>query len=321
MSSRSAIIFVFITLSLFSCKKQSIIQDEPAQQSQFSEVFLIVEKVISGSILNTALVEPYGMASSRDGSIYVVDRGANRIIKFNSQLVAEKQIGGFGAGTETFNRPTFITVDNNLNIFVTDENNRRVARFDARLNFVDEIKFADEEDPFKFGYPSGVAVSIYGETWIADRERNRLCLFNNIGKFSRFLGEFGSAEGQLQSPEKIVVDEENRFYLCDAGHARIVVFDEFGNYVRKIAFDRIKYPLSVAIEKVAMWVVDGAGSKIFLTGRNGKPMKQFGPMIPGEQTAMNEPSDLILLDKNKMLISDSGNRRLLLCRIERGDTK
>jgi DNA-binding beta-propeller fold protein YncE len=300
--------------------KKDTILEEPALSIKAGEYFLIVEKIISGSILETPLAEPYGLAASKDGSIYVVDRGANRVIKFNSELVAEKQIGGFGKSTETFNRPTFVTVDNNLNIFVSDENNRRVSRFDAQLNFVDELRFEDEEDPFKFGYPSGIAVTNYGETWIADRERNRLCLFNNVGNFSRFLGEFGSAEGQLQSPEKIVVSNDAKFYLCDAGRARIVIFDEFGNFVRKIEFDKIEYPISMTLENEVMWVIDGAGSKVFLTGKNGAIIKQFGPMLPGDATALKEPSDLIMLGKDRLLIADSGNRRLVLCRIERGDS-
>lgn len=321
MSRRIALILAVLLLPLVSCKKKATIHEEYSQSIKADEYFLIVEKVISGNILEIALSEPYGMAISRDGSIYVVDRGSNRLIRFNSELKAEKQIGGFGSGSENFNRPTFVTVDNNLNILVCDENNRRVARFDSRLNFVDEILFSDEEDPFKFGYPSGIAVTNYGETWIADRERNRLCLFNNVGKFSRFLGEFGSAEGQFENPEKITKSPNGSFYLCDAGHGRIVVFDEFGNFSKKLVFNQIEYPLSAAFDKGTMWVLDGAGSAVFLTDMKGAIIKKFGPMFPGDETAMKEPSDLILIDNDRMLISDSGNRRLLLCRIERGESK
>jgi len=319
MSRRSAVILVFLFLSLVNCHKNIRPDEEISPVKPDQQIFVIVERVISGPVFNTDLVEPFGLAESRDGSIYVVDRGTNRIIKFNSDFEPESQFGGFGQNTETFNRPSFVTVDNDLNIYVTDENNRRVARIDARLNFVDEISFKDDEDPFKFGYPSGVGVTSYGEVWVADREKNKLCLFNNIGKFDRFLGEFGSTEGQLQSPEKIVTTEDNRFYVCDAGHNRIVVYDQFGNFVQKLVLSEIDYLIAAAVEKNDIWVLAGKLSTIHLINKGGKELKEFGPVLPGDQTPMKEPSDLIILRNGRLLISDSGNHRLLLCKVDRGD--
>jgi len=321
MCKKPGLALVFLVFFLITCKKNIEPEEINNQVISGQQIFLIVERVISGPILNVALSEPFGLAESRDGSIFVVDRGSSRVIRFNADLVPEKQIGGFGLGTETFNRPTFVTVDNSLNIYVADENNRRVARFDARLNFVDDIKFADEEDPFKFGYPSGIGVTSYGEVWIGDREKNTLCLFNNVGRFDRFLGEFGSPEGQLSRPEKIVSETGGKFYVCDAGHSRIVIYDEFGNYSRKLELREIEYPISVAIEKDALWILDGASSRIHYADKDGRNLQQFGPILPGDQTAMKEPSDMILLRDGRLLISDSGNRRLLTCRIERGEEK
>jgi sugar lactone lactonase YvrE len=211
-----------------------------------------------------------------------------------------------------------VTVDNGLNIYVSDENNRRVARFDARLNYVDDIRFADEEDPFRFGYPSGIGVTSYGEVWIADREKNKLCLFNNVGRFDRFLGDFGSPEGQLANPEKIVTDIDGKFYVCDTGHRRLVIYDEFGNYIRKLVFSDIDYLIAAEIEKNAIWILDGAMSRILFTDKNGKVLQQFGPLLSGDNTELKQPGDLVLLRDGRLLISDGGNRRILVCRIVRG---
>ncbi len=321
MRKMPALALLVLGIFLISCKKNNSHEELNNQVVSGQQIFLIIERVISGAVLGTGLTEPFGLAESRDGSIYVVDRGTNRLIKFSASLEPEKQIGGYGLAAETFNRPTFVAVDNGLNIYVTDENNRRVARYDARLNFVDEIRFADEEDPFRFGYPSGIGLTSYGEVWIADREKNRLCLFNNIGRFDRFLGEFGSPEGQLSRPEKIVVETGGKFYVCDAGHGRIVIYDEFGNYSSKLDLNEIEYPIALAIEKDALWILDGASSRILFTNKNGRVIKQFGPIVPGDQLAMKAPSDIILLRDGRLLISDSGNRRLLVCRIERGAEK
>ncbi|MGH8016639.1 MAG: hypothetical protein ACREBV_10640, partial [Candidatus Zixiibacteriota bacterium] len=112
-----------------------------------------------------------------------------------------------------------------------------------------------------------------------------------------------------------------KFYVCDAGHRRIVIYDEFGNYVRKQTFDDIEYPISVALEKGAMWLLDGAGSRVSYVNKSGATIKQFGPILTGDQIPLKEPSDIIMLRDGRLLIADTGNRRLLLCRVERGDSK
>ncbi len=320
MIVKPAVAFVILVFSLLSCRKDSK-TEEVATEVSDRQVFLMIDQVISGEILNAALSEPFGLAESRDGSVFVVDRGANRVIKFNAELKPENQIGGYGLAGESFNHPTFVVIDNELNIYVSDENNRRVARFDARLNYVDDIRFADEEDPFKFGYPSGIGVTGYGEVWIADREKNKLCLFNNVGRFDRFLGDFGSPEGQLGNPEKIAADINGKFYVCDAGHQRLVVYDEFGNFVRKLNFRNVDYPIAVAIEKDALWILDGATSRVFFSDKNGRVIQQFGPILSGDKLELNNPSDIILLRDGRLIISDSGNRRLLVCSIIRSGTE
>ena len=320
MKSKPVWALVVLTFLIFSCKKD-IKHEEVAPDIPDEQVFLIVDQIISGQILNAGLSEPFGLAESRDGSIFVVDRGANRVIRFNSEFKPENQIGGYGLEIGSFNHPTFVTVDNELNIYVSDENNRRVSRFDARLNYVDDIKFADEEDPFRFGYPSGIGVTSYGEVWIADREKNKLCLFNNIGRFDRFLGDFGSNEGQLANPEKIVTDIDGKFYVCDAGQRRLVIYDEFGNYIRKLVFNEIEKLMAIAIEKNAFWILDGALSRILFADKNGKILAQFGPFLSGDKTELKQPSDLILLRDGRLLISDSGNRRILVCSIIRGGSE
>jgi len=320
MINKPVLALVILTFLFTACKK-NVKPEEIGPDISGVQVFLIVDQIISGQILNAGLSEPYGLAESRDGSVFVVDRGANRVIRFNSDLKPENQIGGYGLGTESFNRPTFVAVDNGLNIYVCDENNRRVARFDARLNYVDDIRFADEEDPFKFGYPSGIGVTSYGEVWIADREKNRLCLFNNIGRFDRFLGDFGSPEGQLANPEKIVTDIDGKFYVCDAGQRRLVIYDEFGNYIRKLTFRDVDYLVAAAIEKEAAWILDGAMSRVLFTDKNGKVLQQFGPILPGDNFELKEPSDIILLRDGRLVISDSGNQRILVCRIVRSGSE
>ena len=135
---RSTLAILLITvLSITSCKNTPALAEESSSAEVSNNIFLFVEREISGLILGQTFEEPTGITIGRNGTVFVVDRGNNRVIRFDSEMNPEKQIGGYRHGTELFNRPSFAVMDNGLNLFVSDEGNRRVARFDARLNFVD----------------------------------------------------------------------------------------------------------------------------------------------------------------------------------------
>ena len=157
---------------------------------------VFLDKEISGTILGEELREPFGLAVDHRGSLYVTDAGNNRIIRFDPDLKPRLEIGGYGRQPGLFDQPNFIVVDNNLNLLVSDAGNQRLTRYDSRLNYVDEINLVDDEALLKYGISSGMAVTDYGEVWMSDRQNNRIAVFDNAGRFDRFIGDFGYSGGQ-----------------------------------------------------------------------------------------------------------------------------
>ncbi|MBI6546476.1 MAG: carboxypeptidase regulatory-like domain-containing protein [Cyanobacteria bacterium NC_groundwater_1444_Ag_S-0.65um_54_12] len=71
---------------------------------------------------------------NRNGDIYVVDAGNNRIQRFNRDGAFLSEFGGMGAGNGQFNNPVGIAVDREGFVFVSDSNNNRIQKFaPARL--------------------------------------------------------------------------------------------------------------------------------------------------------------------------------------------
>ena len=308
------IYFVFIAvLLLLSCKpKPALVEESPSNIKPFT---IIIEKQIKGKILGLHLNKPFGLAKDEKGKIYLSDSENSRIIRFSSQLVPELDIGGFGKQAGLLNKPAFLTFDNGLNLVVSNEQNRRLSRYTLQLNFVEDIIFDDEEDPLRFGLPSGVAFTDYGEMWVADRENNQIAIFASDGKFEKMLGEFGYTGGELASPEKIIKDKAGNFIVCDAGNGRLVFYDDYGNFLREISHDKFEYPIAVAYDKEKLWVLDGSAGKIICLNHKGTMLFKFGPVLLGDHLHLNEPSDILLLDDNRLVITDTGNNRLLLCKI------
>ncbi|MBU0983177.1 MAG: NHL repeat-containing protein [candidate division Zixibacteria bacterium] len=277
---------------------------------------MIVEKEISGRVLGRELQTPTGVAVSKRGTLYAVDAGNNRIIRFAEEFNAAVEIGGFGRQAGLLDRPTYLSIDNDLNLWVSDVGNRRIVRFDAELRFVDEIRLTDEEDQLKFGESRGVIGTRFGEVWIADYTNSRLAIFDHVGQFDRFAGEYGSDAGPLLRPEKMILTPEDTFVVCDAGNRRLVLFDEYGNSAGEMYPRIFDYPCSVDIdERRQLWVVDRDKSRITCLRMNGEVLLTVGPVIPGAARPLSSPEDIAVAADGRLIIADTGNNRLLVCRV------
>jgi hypothetical protein len=317
MRSHSHIVITLLaTLSLISCSSKMPRPVAEAVTSAPITIELAVLREIAGPILGKDLRNPTGLASDFRGTLYVCDAGNNRIIKFTGDLAPQKDRGGYGSQPGLLNNPRFIVVDNNLNILVSEAGNQRVSRFDAELNYVDEIRFYDDQDPLKFGTPGGVALTTYGELWISDKDKNRVTVWDNVGRFDRFVGDFGYSGGELSGPEKIITYEKDTFIVCDAGNHRLMVYDSYGSYARRIEDGSFEYPIATASDaKGRLWVIDQLTGRISLYSQEGRRLFVGGPQIVGSSKPLSRPSDLIVLPGDRLLIADSGNNRLVECRI------
>lgn len=66
---------------------------------------------------------------NRNGDIYVVDSGNNRVQRFDSEGNYLSEFGSFGTGNGQFNAPWGIAIDNEGFVYVTDTKNQRVQKF------------------------------------------------------------------------------------------------------------------------------------------------------------------------------------------------
>jgi len=288
----------------------------PAELQKLSfPITVVVEHEITGDVLGARLNRPFGLAVDARGLLYCVDAGNNRVIQFNSDLKPIREVGGPGSSDGLLDGPTYVVVDNELNLLITDEGNRRLSRFDSHLAFAGNVDFYDSDDPLKFGFPSGIAVTEFGELWVADQEQNRIAIFSHIGQFDRFVGDFGYSGGQVQSPEKIVHGSHGQFLVCDAGNSRIAVYDEYGNHVRNVSDDDFDYPIALTTTGGGLWVVDGSTGRLFFFSRRWQRLLVIGPQLPGTGAGLSKPSDIIALPDGRLVISDTGNDRLIICRI------
>lgn len=166
---------------------------------------------------------PWGVATDKEGNMYISDTSNARIQKFKSDGTPLMKWGRDGSFDGAFFFPRGVAVDFVGNVFVADEGNNRVQKFDTRGSFL--AKWGKEgSGPGQFKAPWGVACDALGNVYVVDSGNHRIQKFDGNGTFICAWGNRGITEGQLNFPSGIAVDKEGNVYVVDSGNNRFLKY-------------------------------------------------------------------------------------------------
>ena len=125
-----------------------------------------------------------------------------------------------------------LCVDQQGALFVVDNGNNRVQKFDNAGNFI--ILWGNfGAANANFHNPTGIACDGKGDVWVVDTNNHRVQKFD--GKLGGYLMKFGSrgnGEGQFNSPWGIAVDRVRGYvYVVDSANFRVQKFDMTGEFI------------------------------------------------------------------------------------------
>jgi len=209
----------------------------------------------------------YGVAIDNSGNIYVADVENHRICKWSSAGVAQGWIGGGSNGWKTttapsvgasdyqsFRRPTGVYVDNDGYIYVADQNNYRVSKWDSSGNAVGWIGGGTDgwktttapssaSTGFKsFGSLLGLFVDTSGNIYAA--EETRISKWNSAGTALGWIGggtdgwktTSGPTSGSnayrcFRYPYSVFVDTAGNIYVPDTWNNRVYKWNSTGTAI------------------------------------------------------------------------------------------
>lgn len=161
-------------------------------------------------------VFPHGLALDHEGNVWVVDgRGADskghQVFKFSPEgevLLTLGQAGVPGEGRNTFNRPSDVAIAPNGDIFVADghsgmDTNMRIVKYAPDGTYIKEWG-RKGSGPGELDGAHGLAFDSRGRLFVADRENNRVQIFDQDGNYVDAWTQFGTPSGLFVTPEDVL---------------------------------------------------------------------------------------------------------------------
>jgi Uncharacterized conserved protein len=164
---------------------------------------------------------PRKIATGPDDSIYVVDQGRARIVKFSPDGQVLGTWGSKGNGDGQFDDHTSVAVDPTSNkIYVADPRNKRIQVFDSNGKFLNKWSIPEWGAPYGF------------EALAVDSDRGRLYASSAIMDTVLVFDLNGSRIGTLRPklPDKLdgpsaLALTKDKLYVLNASSAKLLVID------------------------------------------------------------------------------------------------
>ena len=247
----------------------------------FGGVSFILHERGAAGMPDTVLVEESTIGSfhhatrltiSPQGGLYIVDGASNALVFIDGKTAKVTTVGGYGWTSATFDRPSSVSTDG-LNVYVADEANHRIQRFDRNLNFISSFSTRDTSYvSARFGFPAGAALSRQGDLFILDTENQRVVKFNSRSQFERSFGGIDQERGRIRQPVKIVVSPSDRVFVLEPD--RVLEFDYVGNHIRTVGEGVLRGAIGMDITENTL-LVAAADTLYWFT-----PSGQLGHLTP-----------------------------------------
>jgi DNA-binding beta-propeller fold protein YncE len=168
------------------------------------------------------VVSPHKLDVDREGNIWVTDMGTapgigQQVLKFNPQgqiVLRLGTAGESGSGPDHFQQPTDVAVAPNGDIYVADGHstaitgNARIVKFDRTGKFIKDWG-KKGMGPGEFDLPHELDIDSQGRVFVADRQNNRIQVFDADGNFVAVWYQFGR-------PSAFFIDRDDTIYVSDS---------------------------------------------------------------------------------------------------------
>jgi DNA-binding beta-propeller fold protein YncE len=270
--------------------------------------------------------EPFGIAAT-DEVVAVTDASNHVVRVFDGWGAPIVKFGGYGRDPGHFDEPTGIAIDGAGHIYVADSQNNRIQKFTSKGKFVTAWGTWGSRAG-QFATPFDVAIE-HDHVYVSDLLNNRVQVFNASGVFlyqwARHPPTAHEGQGMVHHPTAIAVSPRGgTTIVCEEVENRCQIFGEartpgaVANAKDSARLDnstQLHYGAHVATEGTVLAISEPDTHSVLIFDNSVTPPKLLTRIgSQGSSPGQMIQPDGILIDavKNRVLVSDRGNRRIQL---------
>jgi len=165
---------------------------------------------------------PQGICHSQDGNLLVANYGNHQVFSFSPEGNYQFHFGGWGNAPTSLQYPVNLSIDSESSIYVIDEKNQEIKKFDRHGNFILQFGRGD------FGPIFSLSVDAHDHIWVAESQHNRIRVFDGFGNTLKTL------QGpNLREPVGIFCLPNEEYLVGDKSEFLLKHFDAQGNMIHK----------------------------------------------------------------------------------------
>jgi len=162
-------------------------------------------------------------------NVYVLTRGGLgtwvRVLNWEDENL------GTRGDASLFQSPAALLVDEDENLYVTDEESHKVVVMDKDGEHINTWGEKGSE-PGQLNRPSGMAFDAEGDILVADWKNDRVQRFTSEGEFKSAIGSHGTEKGKFRRPSSVAVDGHGDIYVSDWQNDRVQLFNKDERYIQ-----------------------------------------------------------------------------------------
>ncbi|CAF3991069.1 unnamed protein product [Adineta steineri] len=172
------------------------------------------------------------LAMDKHGFLYVSDYVMNevrrwKIGEYNNEGIVVAGRNGNGNQLNQLNSPTFIFVDEEQSVYVSDRENHRVMKWRKGAKEGRIVAGGNDQgrNLNQLSQPEGVIVDELGKIYVADNGNSRVMRWCEGKEEGEIIVGGNGGENQLNGPVDLCFDDQGNLYVADCWNDRIAKFD------------------------------------------------------------------------------------------------
>jgi len=257
--------------------------------------------------------KPTYAAVNPSGYIYVADSFNKTLSKFTPN--------GVFLDVATLNwKPDDIIFDKEENLYVLFTEEGKVIKYQPSMDSMEEITLIRDEQNL-VSTTHRIAIDHRGDVFLVELESHRIIKMSQDQKILMAFGSRGVGRGQFEQPAGIVADDNDRIYIADSRNKRVQVFSQAVEREEVLVPSAYSPPVLEYAESLytgseivdleyipeqGLYALSDYSGNIIFMGKN----KYVLGRTEENKIDLNFPQAIKVLNKDTLLIADTGNHRL-----------